>query len=293
MAASVASPIERQFSTIAGISSMTSTSALGTTTITIQFDLNRDIDGAALDVQTALSVAAAPAADRDDDAAVLPQGQSRRLPGPVHQPELADAADVDGRRIRRRPCWRSRFRSFPASRRCWSTARRNSPCASRSIRSPPRRATSRSTTSAPSLAKTNSNTPVGTLTGDRAERHAARRPARCSKAADYRKVVVAYRNGAPVKLDEIAQRHRQRRERQGRELVQRRPRGRAGDPAPARRQHRRGRRFGQGRSCRSSARRFRPSISMEMLIDRSISIRESVLRRAGNAADRVRRSSSW
>src|SRR5258707_3040131 len=57
-AASVAAPIERQLSTIAGISALTSTSALGTTTITIQFDLNRQIDGAALDVQTALTVAA-------------------------------------------------------------------------------------------------------------------------------------------------------------------------------------------------------------------------------------------
>src|SRR3954463_16414534 len=57
MAASVAAPIERQLSTIAGISSMTSTSALGNTSITIQFDLNRDIDGAALDVQTALTIA--------------------------------------------------------------------------------------------------------------------------------------------------------------------------------------------------------------------------------------------
>src|SRR4051794_18436732 len=57
MAASVASPIERQLSTIAGISSMTSSSSLGTSQITIQFDLNRNIDGAALDVQTALTVA--------------------------------------------------------------------------------------------------------------------------------------------------------------------------------------------------------------------------------------------
>src|SRR2546428_7474739 len=58
MAASVASPIERQLSTIAGISSLTSASSLGITSITIQFDLNRNIDGAALDVQTALTVAA-------------------------------------------------------------------------------------------------------------------------------------------------------------------------------------------------------------------------------------------
>src|SRR5437660_4487158 len=57
MAASVAGPIERQMSTIAGISSMTSSSSLGTTSVVIQFDLNRNIDGAALDVQTALTVA--------------------------------------------------------------------------------------------------------------------------------------------------------------------------------------------------------------------------------------------
>lgn len=55
MASSVATPLERQFSTIAGISSMTSTSYLGSSSITLQFDLNRNIDGAALDVQTAIS----------------------------------------------------------------------------------------------------------------------------------------------------------------------------------------------------------------------------------------------
>jgi len=57
MASSVATPLERQFSTIAGINAMTSTSFLGNTQITLQFDLNRDIDGAALDVQTAISTA--------------------------------------------------------------------------------------------------------------------------------------------------------------------------------------------------------------------------------------------
>ncbi|KAB2877399.1 MAG: acriflavine resistance protein B, partial [Pseudorhodoplanes sp.] len=57
MAASVAAPIERQLSTISGISSMNSSSYTGATQITIQFDLNRDIDGASLDVQTALAVA--------------------------------------------------------------------------------------------------------------------------------------------------------------------------------------------------------------------------------------------
>ena len=57
MSSSVATPLERQFTTIAGIDSMTSTSSLGSTSITIQFDLDRKIDGAAVDVQTAISAA--------------------------------------------------------------------------------------------------------------------------------------------------------------------------------------------------------------------------------------------
>src|SRR4030095_2750510 len=55
MASSVATPLEQQFSTIAGIDSMTSSSALGLTNVTLQFNLNRDIDAAAQDVQAAIS----------------------------------------------------------------------------------------------------------------------------------------------------------------------------------------------------------------------------------------------
>ncbi|MBI3300606.1 MAG: efflux RND transporter permease subunit [Deltaproteobacteria bacterium] len=57
MASSVATPLERQFSSIPGLDSMTSTSALGNTQITLQFSLNRNLDGAATDVQTAISQA--------------------------------------------------------------------------------------------------------------------------------------------------------------------------------------------------------------------------------------------
>ena len=57
MASSVAQPLERQFSLIAGLSQMTSTSTLGSTQITLQFDLNRSIDAAALDVQAAITAA--------------------------------------------------------------------------------------------------------------------------------------------------------------------------------------------------------------------------------------------
>ena len=58
MASAVATPLESQFSTIPGVSSMTSQSGSGTTTVTIQFDLDRDIDGAAEDVQAAIQAAA-------------------------------------------------------------------------------------------------------------------------------------------------------------------------------------------------------------------------------------------
>jgi multidrug efflux pump len=57
VATSVATPLERQFGQIAGVTQMTSVSTLGSTRITLQFDLNRDIDGAARDVQAAINAA--------------------------------------------------------------------------------------------------------------------------------------------------------------------------------------------------------------------------------------------
>src|SRR5262252_1145971 len=57
MASAVATPLERQFATVAGIDSMTSSSGIGTTNITIQFTLERSIDGAAADVQSAVAAA--------------------------------------------------------------------------------------------------------------------------------------------------------------------------------------------------------------------------------------------
>ena len=55
MASSVASPLERQFTTIAGVDSMISQSSTGRSEVTLQFDLGRNIDSAAVDVQTAIS----------------------------------------------------------------------------------------------------------------------------------------------------------------------------------------------------------------------------------------------
>ena len=59
MASAVATPLERRFGRIAGVNEITSSSTLGSTSITMQFDLDRDVDAAARDVQAAINAAAA------------------------------------------------------------------------------------------------------------------------------------------------------------------------------------------------------------------------------------------
>ncbi len=80
MAASVATPLERQFSHIAGITEMTSSSQLGSTNVTMQFDLSRNIDGAARDVQAAINAA------RTYLPANLPSNPSYRKINPADSP---------------------------------------------------------------------------------------------------------------------------------------------------------------------------------------------------------------
>ncbi len=89
MASSVALPLEKKFSTIAGIESMTSTSSLGSSSITIQFNLSRDIDAAAQDVQAAISQA------QRDLPVDMPSPPSFRKVNPAEQPILLLAAHSD------------------------------------------------------------------------------------------------------------------------------------------------------------------------------------------------------
>jgi HAE1 family hydrophobic/amphiphilic exporter-1 len=202
MAASVAGPIERQLSTIAGISSMTSTSALGTTSIVIQFDLNRNIDGAALDVQTALTVAqrrlpvemttppffrkvnpgdfpvlfvslissTLPMSTVDDYGEITLAQQISQLPGIAQV--LVYGAQKYALRVQVDPV---------------AAAARN--LSMEDIRTV--------------VSKTNSNTPVGTMIGD-LQNITLIASGAMTRASEYRKVVVAYRNGSPIKLDEVA-----------------------------------------------------------------------------------------
>jgi HAE1 family hydrophobic/amphiphilic exporter-1 len=109
MASAVATPLERQFSTIAGLDSMTSTSSIGTAQITLQFDLGRNLDGAAVDVQTAITQASP----------LLPPGMPTpptfRRVNPADQPVLyltvtSPTLPSGTWTSTPRPCWRSASR---------------------------------------------------------------------------------------------------------------------------------------------------------------------------------------
>ncbi|MGA2845769.1 MAG: multidrug efflux RND transporter permease subunit [Candidatus Acidiferrales bacterium] len=89
MASSVATPLERQFGRIAGVTEMTSTSSIGTTSITLQFDLNRDINGAARDVQAAINAA------RSYLPANLPSNPSYKKVNPADAPIMILALTSD------------------------------------------------------------------------------------------------------------------------------------------------------------------------------------------------------
>src|SRR5690349_24737510 len=89
MASAVATPLERQFGRIAGVTEMTSSSGLGSTGITLQFDLSRDIDAAARDVQAAINAA------RGQLPPNLPNNPTYRKVNPADAPILILALTSD------------------------------------------------------------------------------------------------------------------------------------------------------------------------------------------------------
>src|ERR1700746_1435572 len=89
MASSVATPLERQFGRISGVNQRTSTSQLGSTNIVLQFDLNRNIDAAARDVQAAINAA------RGQLPANLPSNPTYRKVNPADAPILILAITSD------------------------------------------------------------------------------------------------------------------------------------------------------------------------------------------------------
>jgi len=202
MAASVASPIERQLSTIAGISAMNSSSSLGTTQITIQFDLGRNIDGASLDVQTALATAqkllpvemTTPPSFRKVNPGDFPvlyiSMRSDTLPlstideyaETVLAPQISQLPGIAQVLVYGAQKFAVRVQVDPVA-----AAARN--IALDDIRTV--------------VTKANSSAPVGTLQGQK-QAVTLLATGAMPHAADYRDVVVAYRNGAPVKLTEVA-----------------------------------------------------------------------------------------
>ncbi|HKX28687.1 MAG TPA: efflux RND transporter permease subunit, partial [Blastocatellia bacterium] len=94
MASAVATPLERQFSRIAGVTEMTSTNNLGTTSVTLQFELSRDINGAARDVQAAINAA------RSQLPANLPSNPTYRKVNPADAPIMLLSLTSDTIEIR-------------------------------------------------------------------------------------------------------------------------------------------------------------------------------------------------
>ncbi len=202
MASSVATPLERQFGRIAGINQMTSSSQLGSTGVTMQFDLDRNIDAAARDVQAAINAA------RGYLPADLPSNPTYRKINPADAPvmilvltsdamtqdQMYDVADsIMGQKLAQVEgvgqvfVWGS---SQPAVRIEANPNLLNKlNIGLDAVRS--------------AVASQNVNIAKGSL-DDGGKTWMVRANDQLKKAADYKPIIVAYRNGAPVRLSDVA-----------------------------------------------------------------------------------------
>jgi hydrophobic/amphiphilic exporter-1 (mainly G- bacteria), HAE1 family len=202
MASSVATPLEKQFTTIAGLDEMTSTSSLGNTAITLQFALSRDINSAAVDVQTAISAAESqlppnmpypptfrkvnPAEDAVFDLAVT----SPTLP-------LYDVDNYAENLIAKQISMISGVAQVTVNGQATYAVRVGlnlDAMASRQIGIDELEQ---------AIQSANVNMPMGTLFGAH-KAYNLQSNGQLSDAAAYRPLIVAYRNGAPVRLDQVA-----------------------------------------------------------------------------------------
>ncbi|MDD2272666.1 MAG: efflux RND transporter permease subunit [Desulfuromonadaceae bacterium] len=201
MASAVATPLENQLSTIAGVDSMTSTNGVGTTRITLQFDLDRDIDAAAQDVQAAISLATR----------FLPKDMktppSFRKVNPADQPVLylalsspslpLSAVDEYAQALIAR---RISTISGVAQVNVYGSQK----YAVRAQLDPKALASRQIGIDEVAVAidEANVNLPTGTLDGAR-QAFTIEANGQLFKAAGYRQIVVAYRDGSPVRLEEL------------------------------------------------------------------------------------------
>jgi hydrophobe/amphiphile efflux-1 (HAE1) family protein len=202
MASSVASVLEKRFSTIADVTSMSSTSTLGNTSIVLQFDLDRDIDGAALDVQSALSSAqrALP-----EDMTTPP---SFRKVNPADQPILFLSLTSKQRRLSDIDAF-AQSTILPQLSTLPGVAQVSvfgSQKYAVRVEADLDQLTARGLTIADiqtAIQNANSNQPVGSMTEDnRTSILDATGP--ITKAAGYMPVVVTWQNGAPVLVSDVA-----------------------------------------------------------------------------------------
>ncbi|HXY41511.1 MAG TPA: efflux RND transporter permease subunit [Vicinamibacteria bacterium] len=201
MASSVALPLERQFSTIAGLDSMTSTNALGITQVTLQFALERDIDAAAQDVQAAIAKAAR------DLPPTLPTPPSYQKVNPADQPilymalmsptlPLSDVDEYAETLIAQRVSMVSGVAQvgvFGGQKYAVRVQLDPDALASRGIGIDE---------VSQAVSNGNVNLPTGTLWGSN-QAYTVQATGQLEKANVYRPLIVAWRNGSPVRLGEL------------------------------------------------------------------------------------------
>ena len=201
MAAAVALPLEKQFSTIAGLDSMTSSSALGGTSITLQFTLDRNIDAAAQDVQAMIAKTASQLPPE------LPSPPSYQKVNPADQPVLyltlssstLRLSDVD-ESAETTVAQRLSMVSGVAQVQVFGTQKY-------AVRAQldPRALAARQIgidEVANAITNANVNLPTGTLFGHSTS-YTVQATGQLLEAKAYKPLIVAYRNGSPVRLDEV------------------------------------------------------------------------------------------
>ena len=223
MASSVATPLEKEFSTIAGIESMTSTSSLGATSITIQFDLARDIDAAAQDVQAAISQA------QRDLPTEMPSPPSFRKVNPAEQPILMLAAYSESLPLSKVDEYAETLigqRLSTVSGVAQVDVFGSQKFAVR-VKVDPRELAARGIgfdDVENAIREANSNEATGELDAG-AKSRTIKTTGRLKRAEDFHELIVSYRDGFPVRLRQIATCPQQHRGRQERGLVQSRRAG--------------------------------------------------------------------
>jgi HAE1 family hydrophobic/amphiphilic exporter-1 len=201
MASSVATPLERQFSTIAGLDSMISSSGLGSTSITLQFNLSRNIDAAAQDVQSAIAAAARQLPPN------MPAPPSYRKVNPADTPVLFLALSSDTMPLYdlneyADTMMAQRISTVPGVAQVQVFG--SSKYAVR-VQIDPRQLATRGIgidDVATAISNSNVNLPTGIMYGPNTN-YTVQASGQLLKAADYRPITVAYRNGAPVQLQDL------------------------------------------------------------------------------------------